>query len=101
MSGAIDFVVAREGIAQIQNGDAMMTKVTGMGCSATAILGAFAAVGESPFISAQAALATVALAGERAAKQSHGPGSLALNYLDQLYGIRMADFERGLKLEQQ
>ena len=33
-----------ESVEQLKNGDALMTKITGMGCSATAILAAFIAV---------------------------------------------------------
>jgi hydroxyethylthiazole kinase len=65
-----------------------MTAVTGMGCTSTALVGAFAAVVNDPLVAATAAMAVMSFAGERAAAQSRGNGSMQINFLDELYNLR-------------
>ena len=84
ISGATDFVITPEGEFQLNNGHAMMPYVTGMGCSLSALTGAFAAIGEE---SGLAAVAILGVAGEIAAAQSKGSGSLQLNIVDALYQL--------------
>ena len=84
ISGATDFVMTSEGQVQLRNGHPMMPYVTGMGCTLTALTGAFAAVGEETGL---AATAIMGVAGEIAAQESRGPGSLQLNLLDALYQL--------------
>jgi len=95
ISGATDFVVTSESQIQLQNGHAMMPHVTGMGCSLSALTGAFAAVGEETGL---AAIAIFGVAGEIAAEQSKGPGSLQLNLLDVLYQLDEETLIQRLKL---
>lgn len=95
ISGEVDFVVTNEGQAQLRNGHAMMPYVTGMGCTLSALTGAFAAVGEETGL---AAAAILGVAGEIAAEQSKGPGSLQLNLLDVLYQLDEETLVQRLKL---
>lgn len=98
VSGETDFVISENQISKIKNGHPMMTKVTGMGCSATAVIGAFAAVGSSHFDATQSAMATMSLAGEKAILKSQGPGSFAMNFLDEISKLQKEDFVSLLKL---
>jgi hydroxyethylthiazole kinase len=75
-----------------------MTRITGSGCSASAITGAFAAVSDSPFAAAAHAMAVIGIAGEMAAEISSGPGSFQMNLLDMLYNIKEADITERLKV---
>ncbi|PST94422.1 hydroxyethylthiazole kinase [Photobacterium sp. NCIMB 13483] len=84
ISGEVDYVVTASQTISLRNGHHMMPYVTGMGCSLTALTGAFAAIGET---SGLAATAIYAIAGEIAAEQSAGPASLQLNIIDVLYQI--------------
>ena len=84
ISGEVDYVVTASQTISLSNGHHMMPYVTGMGCSLTALTGAFAAIGET---SGLAATAIYAIAGEIAAEQSAGPASLQLNIIDDLYQI--------------
>lgn len=84
ISGEVDYVVTASQTISLSNGHHMMPYVTGMGCSLTALTGAFAAIGE---ISGLAATAIYAIAGEIAAEKSTGPASLQLNIIDVLYQI--------------
>lgn len=98
ISGIADFIVSQERIYQIENGHLLMSKVTGMGCTATALIGAFQAVNSDPTIAATHAMAVMGIAGEIAAEKSTGPGSLQLNFLDALYNLKAEDMANRLKL---
>ena len=67
-----------------------MTRVTGLGCSATAVIGAFLAVEPDALAATVAALAVFGVAGELAAEQARGPGSLQVELLDALYALDAA-----------
>ena len=99
ISGPVDLVVERDAVVHIQNGDPIMTRVTGMGCTASAITGAFAAVNPSPFRAAAHAMALMGIAGEMAAVRSHGPGSFQMHFLDVLGGMQEADITRRLRAQ--
>jgi hydroxyethylthiazole kinase len=76
-----------------------MTKVTGLGCTASALCGAFAAVEKLPFAATAEAMAVMGIAGEMAASQSVGPGSLQMHFLDILYRLTEDDINKHLKIE--
>ena len=88
ISGATDYITNGTDVYTVEGGNPIMTTVTGMGCTSTAIVGAFAAVVEDPMIAATAAMAVMSLAGERAAEYSRGNGSMQVNFLDELYNLR-------------
>ena len=98
ISGAVDIVVSEESVDQLKNGDALMTKITGMGCSATAILAAFIAVIPNKKEAALAATSLMAVAGELAAKSSQGPGSLQMHLLDKLHSITKEEYINSVKI---
>ncbi len=98
VSGEIDIVVYRDQIMKIHNGHPMMTKVTGMGCSASAILAAFAAISSDKLQAAVAATAFIAICGELAAAKSTGPGSLQMNILDIMYKLTESEFSDNLRI---
>lgn len=87
VSGAVDVIVSKNKIAYIKNGHPVMSRVTGMGCSASAIAGAFCAVTTDVFEAAVAAAATVAVCGDIAAETSTLPGSFQIAFLDALTAI--------------
>lgn len=97
VSGATDYVVAQDQQAAIANGHALMTKVTGMGCTATALIGAFTAINPDYFEAASHAMAVMGIAGEMAAEKQAAPGSLQLNFLDALYLLKESDLKQRLK----
>lgn len=99
VSGAIDFVTDGVRSARIHNGHPMMARVTGTGCTATALTGAFAAVSATPFEAATNALATMGIAGEIAAEHADGPGSLQLRLLDALYRLDGPTIEHRVRVE--
>ena len=96
ISGETDIIIGENREVRLNNGHAMMPFVTGMGCTLSALTGAFAAVGE---MSGAAAAAVMGVAGEQAASISPGPGSLQLNLLDTLYRLDAETLENHLSIE--
>lgn len=84
VSGAVDYVTDGGAVMEVRAGDALMTKVTGVGCALGALVAACCAVEESPLVAATAATAVLTVAGEVAAAGSHGPGSFAVALIDAL-----------------
>lgn len=99
ISGATDYVISENEITEIKNGTSVMTKVTGMGCTASAITGAFIGLAKDPYQEAVAGVAITSLAGELAAKISKGPGSLQLNFYDILFNLAKEQILGNLKLK--
>ncbi len=98
VSGEVDYVVVGESVITIENGHPMMGKVTGMGCSATALCGAFAAVNSSFPAAAAGAMAVMGIAGEIATEGSEGPGSLQVNFLDALFRLSKKDLKEHIRI---
>ncbi len=91
VSGAEDFITDGKQVISITNGSPLMPKVTGMGCTASAILGAFAAVNKNTLLAAAHGMAVMSICGEIAAKKSDGPGSLQMHFIDTLYNLTDKD----------
>lgn len=90
VTGAEDFVTDGSRVARIANGHALMGRITGTGCAASAITGAFCAAEKDAFAGAMGALVTFGIAGEIAARPSPGPGSFQVGLLDALDAIDAA-----------
>lgn len=87
ISGETDYVTDGTRVETIANGSTMMPRVTAMGCTASSMVGAFAAVNPDLFEASLHAMALMGVAGEIAARNSAGPGSLLTNFVDTLYNI--------------
>jgi hydroxyethylthiazole kinase len=87
VTGEVDYIVSQAGMNQIKNGHEMMPCVTGLGCTASALCGAFAAVNQDYTKAAAHAMAIMGIAGELAAQNAKGPGSLQVNFIDSLYQL--------------
>ncbi len=98
VTGATDYVADGNRTASITNGDPMMARVTGLGCTATAIVGACLAVEADRFAATVYGLAITAVAGEIAAARARGPGSLQLELYDALYQMDAATLAGRVRL---
>jgi hydroxyethylthiazole kinase len=85
ISGMVDYVTDGERVLEVYNGHPLMTRVTGLGCTASALVGAFLAVQRDAVLASVSAMAVLGVAGEVAARKSPGPGSLQLHLLDALH----------------
>ena len=99
ISGETDIILSPNQTFFIKNGHPLMTKVTGLGCSATALAGAFIGAAEDKTLGTAAAMALLGISGELAVQESRGPGSLQVNLIDKLYNITEEEFIRHLKIE--
>jgi hydroxyethylthiazole kinase len=100
VSGPIDLIIYGESAIRVANGHPMMPRVTGLGCTASALTGAFAAINPSPLRAAAHAMAVMGIAGEMAAETARGPASFQMHLIDALYGLRESDIANRLRMEQ-
>ncbi len=99
ISGAVDYILDKDRVAELHNGHELMAKVTGMGCTSTALIGAFVAVHDDHFEATTAAMALLGVAGQLAAGKANGPGTLQLHLLDKLYNLSKEEFLDTVRLE--
>jgi hydroxyethylthiazole kinase len=92
-TGETDYVTDGETIWELRNGHPLLASITGSGCMATAILGAFVGVaGKQRDLttyaeSCVAALTCYNIAGELAAEVAKGPGTFQAALFDALYNL--------------
>jgi hydroxyethylthiazole kinase len=98
ITGVVDLITDGQRVYRVSNGDALMGYVTGSGCTATAIIGAFLAVDRDPIEAATTALAYFGLAGEHAAAKTRGPGSFQMALLDALYTMDETQLKEGARI---
>ena len=101
ISGATDVVVSGNKQIIIHNGHPLMQKVTGLGCTASALVAAFAANATDKLHATASAMSLLGIAGELSEKISNGPGSLQLNILDKLFNITQEEFFTNLRIDSQ
>jgi hydroxyethylthiazole kinase len=104
VSGPIDHVVdVNRRWARLSNGHPWMTRITGVGCSASALVGAFCAVQPDAWRATISAMALLAVAGEVAAEKAgergQGVGSMQVGLLDELQLLDEATLGQRLRLE--
>lgn len=87
VTGVTDYVTDGTRLLRIDAGHALMPMVTGLGCTATALIGAFAAVEGDALKATAAALASLGAAGRHAGERVDGPGSLMTALLDALHKL--------------
>lgn len=98
VSGAVDLVTDGDATVLVSGGHELMPRVTGMGCTATVLVAAHAAVAASPMSGAVSGMAVMAAAGGMAAERAAGPGSFAMHFLDALYGLAEADLRARVRV---
>lgn len=91
VSGSHDLIINTAQEISIQHGTPLFSKVIGMGCAVTALIGAFAAINKHYFMAASHAIALFTVAGEIASQQAQGPGSFYNKLLDILYLLKAED----------
>ena len=99
VSGAADLITNGSSSAIVLNGHPLMPRVTGLGCAASALSGAFAAVNPDPFRAAVHAMAVMGIAGEIAAAGAEGPASFQVRFIDALYNLEAGEISNRLRLE--
>ena len=90
ITGPVDYLTDGDRQSEVLGGSSLMPQVTALGCSQTALMGAYAATGPA-FDAALAALAHFKVAGTAAAKLAQGPGSFQMHFLDALANTQPTD----------
>jgi len=101
VSGATDIVTDGNRILLVENGHPMMGGISGTGCMAASVIGAFASVTDDPVIASAAALAAFGIAGEKAARYARGPGSFKTALFDEMAALKPGDFASGARIRVQ
>ncbi|MEW6665462.1 MAG: hydroxyethylthiazole kinase [Thermodesulfobacteriota bacterium] len=99
ITGPVDLITDGKRTCRVHNGHEMMGRVTGTGCTATVVIGAFLGVDKDALAAAATGLAYFGLAGEKAAETATAPGSYQIALLDALYAIDPAALQKGARIE--
>ena len=99
ITGPVDLVTEGRRVLRVANGHPLMGYVTGTGCTATVVIGAFLAVDDDPVSATATALAYFGLAGEVAGQNASAPGSFMIRMIDALYTITPQALKKGCKIE--
>jgi len=99
ITGAVDLVTDGKNVLRVFNGHEQMGNVTGTGCVASALIGAFLAVDENSLEATATSLAAYGLAGEAAVGESKGPGSFSPALLDALFNLDTESLQTKVRIE--
>lgn len=100
VSGATDIVTDGSQVLLVENGHPMMGSISGTGCMAASLIGAFSAVSEDPVSASAAALAAFGIAGEKAAAGARGPYSFRTALFDEMALLTHDDLVSGARIRQ-
>ncbi|WP_034426639.1 hydroxyethylthiazole kinase [Candidatus Entotheonella palauensis] len=98
MTGERDLISDGERVAEVANGHIWLTKLSGTGCMATAVVAAMVAVEPDHVVAAVAGLAAYGVAAELAAAEARGPASFKVAFFDQLYHLAENQVTDGARL---
>ena len=87
LTGETDLVADGAQTMRIANGHPWMTMITAMGCAGAGLVAACLAVEPEPWRAVAAGLLALGVAGEVAAENARGPGSLAVGIIDALHRL--------------
>ncbi|MCV0426994.1 MAG: hydroxyethylthiazole kinase [Roseibium sp.] len=97
VTGVEDKIESKGEDYRLRNGHPLMARVSATGCAGGAVVAAFASVEPDTALAAACGLSVFNIAGEMAAAQAGGPGSLVPELLDALYSMTSRDIETRLK----
>jgi hydroxyethylthiazole kinase len=98
-SGAKDLIFYDDQMVMVGNGHPLMLRVTGTGCMLSAVIAAFAAVGNDSLASAVAGVSCFKLAGELSGQTAAGPGDFKSGLMDFLYALTPDDLQRSADIQ--
>ena len=99
VTGKTDYVSDGTRVIAVHNGHPLLTAVTGTGCMASSVVGAFRAVEGDAVWAAASALGCYGYAAELAAGRSQGPGSFQAALFDESYGLTPEKAAAGVRME--
>lgn len=99
ITGAVDHVTDGSVVRRVRNGHPLMGRITGSGCTATTVIGAFCAVNGNAVEATASALAFFGLAGEYAARAGSLPGTFGVGLIDMLHAVTPDQVAREARIE--
>jgi hydroxyethylthiazole kinase len=99
ITGAVDYVTDGAKVRRVHNGHPLMGRITGSGCTATTVIGAFCAVNADAVEATASALAFFGLAGEQAARAASLPGAFGVSLIDMLAAVTPEQVAREARIE--
>jgi hydroxyethylthiazole kinase len=97
ISGKTDYITDGKTVHEVSNGHPLMGKITGTGCAASAVTGAFAAVNSDYLTASTEAMLIMGIAGEMAGEEADAPGTFQARFLDALYKIDEKEIRKRMK----
>lgn len=97
VSGETDYITNGGRVLTVKNGNPLMSRISGTGCTVSALCAAFAAVDRDSLCAAWNAMALMGVAGERAAARSAGLGSMQVALIDELSVFEPEEFADMIK----
>ncbi|MCK1992757.1 hydroxyethylthiazole kinase [Peribacillus muralis] len=104
VSGAIDAVSDGKQTTNIDNGNVLLTNVTGTGCMATALIGAFSGVTDDYYAAAVAGISTMSISGELAAEslqKNEGTGTFRVRLIDAISTMNKKTWLKEVKINEE
>ena len=100
VTGKEDIIASASKTYTGQNGDPVLTRVTGAGCLLSSVVAAFLTVEEDVVDAAAAAVSFYGIAAETAAETAAGPGSFQPAFLDALFHLKPEQIREKIRLKQ-
>jgi hydroxyethylthiazole kinase len=101
VTGATDYVTDGNRVLAVDNGHPLLTRVTGTGCVASALTGAFCAVSRPQALEGTAAaLAFYGLCAEIAGRDAVGPADFEIKLRDAMFAATSEQILTGVKLHE-
>jgi hydroxyethylthiazole kinase len=99
-TGEIDYASDGDQVIAIANGHLLLTRVTGTGCVATALIAAFLAIQSNPLIAAVHAMTLIGVTAEIAAEHSRtdGPASFQMRFIDSFDKLSLQHLENRMRV---
>ena len=98
ISGPTDTISDGRRSLLVDNGHELMGRISGTGCMASSIVGAFAAISKDYLLSSGAAMAAFGIAGENAAKNAKGPYSFKVRLFDEMARLTPKDLKERARI---
>lgn len=100
ITGITDIICDKKQVAVVSNGNKLLSKVTGTGCMASALVGAYIGAVRDPFTAAVSGVASMAMAGEIAFEKvgTQGTGSFHIAILDALSNLTTETIKERAKM---
>jgi hydroxyethylthiazole kinase len=97
-TGKRDIISDGKSVYAVNNGNSWLSTITGSGCMAASVIGAFCAVERNYALASAGALACFGLAAELAVNDIKGPASFKVALLDAVYNMDEKNLASGAKI---